>query len=174
MSSLSPQELADQGKSAFRDGRFDAAIQAFSQAVEGYEEAGDTLNAAEMKNNLSVALLQAGRKQEALDAVAGTPETFARAGDVRRQALALGNQAAALEALGRLDEALVVYEQAADLLAEIGDGDLRATVLQAASAVKLRRGKFMDSAISMIGSVEAVSRPTLLQRFLKFLLRLRP
>ncbi|RME89053.1 MAG: hypothetical protein D6770_05530 [Anaerolineae bacterium] len=174
MSSSSPQELATRGKAAFKEKRFDAAIQAFSQAVTLYEQDGDTLNAAEMKNNLSVALLQAGRAREALEAVSGTDQVFAEAGDVRRQALALGNQAAALEALGRLDEALTAYQQAADLLADIGEGDLRSSVLQAISALKLRRGKFLDSAISMIGSVESATHPTLLQRFLRFLLRLRP
>jgi hypothetical protein len=47
-------------------------------------------------------------------------------------------------------------------------------VLQSAAALKLKRGKMVDSALSMIGSVESAQKPTLLQRFLKFLIRIKP
>jgi len=174
MPNPNPQILAAAGKRAFEKGDFAAARQAFSEAAETYLAKGDSLNAAEMKNNLSVALLKAKRAQEALEAVAGTEDIFAQAGDVRRQALAIGNQAAALEALGRLDEAIAAYERCAALLAEVGEGDLQSSVLQSAAALKLRRGKFTDSAIALLGSLESVRKPSLLQRLMKFLLRLKP
>jgi tetratricopeptide (TPR) repeat protein len=126
-----------------------------------------------MKNNLSVALLQAGNAQAAFEAAAGTDEVFARAEDIKRQAMAVGNQASALEALKKTDQALEAYERSAALFAEAGDGEMRSIVLQSAAALKLKRGKVMDSAISMIGSVESTQKPNLLQRFLRFLLRLR-
>ena len=67
------------------------------------------LLAAEMSNNESVALLQAGQPGRALEAARGTDALFASASDPKRQAMALGNQAAALDALGRSDEALETY-----------------------------------------------------------------
>lgn len=167
-----PQQFAEQGKQAFAAKEFDQAASAFTEAASTYEALEDALNAAEMKNNLSVALLQAGKAQAAFDAAAGTNEVFAQAGDVKRQAMAFGNQAAALESLKKLNQALEVYERSAELFAEAGEGEMRSMVLQSAAALKLRRGKIVDSALSMIGSVESTPKPNLFQRFLRFLLRL--
>lgn len=168
-----PGQLAEQGKQAFAAQNFDQAASLFTEAASAYAALDDALNAAEMKNNLSVSLLQAGKAQAALDAVTGTDGIFAQAGDVKRQAMAFGNQAAALEALKKPDQALEAYERSAALFAEAGESEMRSIVLQSAAALKLRRGKVMDSALAMIGSVEATKKPNLMQRFLRFLLRFR-
>jgi len=173
MTTSDPQQFVDQGKQAFAAEEYDQAATFFNQAASAYEAQDDALNAAEMKNNLSVALLQAGNAQAALEAATGTDEIFAQAEDVKRQAMAVGNQASALEALKKTDQALEAYERSAALFAEAGDGEMRSIVLQSAAALKLKRGKVMDSALSMIGSVESTPKPNLLQRFLRFLLRLR-
>ena len=170
---LEPQHLAEQGKQAFTAKDFDRAASFFTEAASAYEAQDDALNAAEMKNNLSVALLQAGDAKAAYEAATGTDLIFARAGNVERQAMAFGNQAAALEALKKLDQALEAYERSAALFAEAGETEMRSLVLQSAAAIKLRRGKMVDSALSMIGSVEATKKPTLPQRFLRFLLRIK-
>ncbi|MGB7873246.1 MAG: hypothetical protein WBL25_02595 [Anaerolineales bacterium] len=166
-----PQQLVDQGKQAFAAQDYEQAASFFSEAASAYEALDDTLNAAETKNNLSVAMLQAGKAQAAFEAAAGTDEIFSQANDVKRQAMALGNQAAALDALKKPDQALEAYEQSAALFAEAGESEMRSIVLQSAAAIKLKRGKVMDSALSMIGSVESTQKPNLLQRFLRFLLR---
>lgn len=168
-----PHQLAEEGKRAFADGRFAEAARLFEQAAEGFTHGGDGLNAAEMRNNLSVALLQDKKPQQALDAAAGTDKIFEAASDAKRQAMALGNQAAALEALGRLDEALALYERAAELFSKVREGSLRSMVLKSAAAIRLRQGKVTESALKMLGSLEAVEKPTLFQRILKFFLRLR-
>lgn len=173
MTTSDPQQFVDQGKQAFAAEEYDQAASFFTQAVSAYEVQDDVLNAAEMKNNLSVALLQAGNAQAALEAATGTDEIFAQAEDLKRQAMAVGNQASALEALKKTDQALEAYERSAALFAEAGEGEMRSVVLQSAAALKLKRGKVMDSALSMIGSVESTPKPNLLQRFLRFLLRLR-
>ena len=170
---IEPQKIAEQGKQAFSAKKFDQAASAFAEAASAYEALDDPLNVAEMKNNQSVALLQAGQAQAAYDAAAGTDEIFAQTGDVNRQAMALGNQAAALDALKKLDQALEAYERSAALFAEAGESEMRSMVLQSAAAIKLQRGKLVDSAFSMIGSVESTKKPNLLQRFLRFLLRFR-
>jgi hypothetical protein len=85
--------------------------------------------------------------------------------------MAVGNQAAALEGLKRWDEALAAYERSAAIFAEAGEGELRSMVLKSAAAIKLRRGQIGDSAIKMIGSLEAKEKPSFLERALKFLLR---
>src|SRR3990172_10712540 len=96
---LSPKKLADEGQAAYKKGDFISAGNPFRDAAEGYKLSGDELAAAEMANNLSVSLLQAGQAEKALQATLGTEEVFKRSGDLRRQAMAIGNQAAALEAL---------------------------------------------------------------------------
>ena len=94
-----PSMLAEQGKKEYASGKFAAAANLFSQAAQGYEFMQDGLNAAEMKNNQSVALLQAGNAKRELQAVEGTEDIFQKAGDIKRQGIAVSNRAAALEGL---------------------------------------------------------------------------
>ena len=165
------KKLAEDGKLAFEARQYQNAVSIFGNAANGYASLHDEVNAAEMKNNLSVALLKTGQAQAALDAAHGTEDVFIRVGDLKRQGVAMGNQAAALEALKRFDEALAAYERSADFFAEAGEGDLRAMVLKSAAGVKLKRGQVTDSAFRMIGSLEAKDKPSIFERILKFLVR---
>ena len=167
-----PNTLNEKGKQAFQSGQPDVAADLFHAAAEAYASAHDDLNAAESKNNLSVALLQSGKAQESFDAAYGTDDIFAKAGDLKRQGMALGNQATALEALKRFDEALAAYEHSASILAEAGEGDLRAMVLKSAASIKLRKGKVTESAFKMMGSLESKQNPSIFDRILRILLRL--
>jgi tetratricopeptide (TPR) repeat protein len=169
---LSPQLLAAEGQTAYKRGDYLAAANTFEAASASYKSAGDHLSAAEMANNRSVALLQAGDAQLSLDAVLGTDEIFAEAGDVRRQAMALGNQAAALEALRRLDEAIDAYERSAELLSQIEDRETRVSVMQALSALQLRRGRQLEALATMQAGLNGVKHPTPKQRMLRRLLQL--
>ena len=168
---IEPAQLAEQGKQAFRNKQFDESAELFRQAAEGFSLGRNGLLAAEMKNNMSVALLQAGKAQESLDAALGTDLVFAGAKDIKSQGMALGNQAAALEALNRFDEAIAAYERSADLFAEVGEGDLRSMVMKSAAAIKLKTGKVTESAFKMMGSLDAKDNPGFFERILKFFLR---
>lgn len=168
---IEPKEVADQGKRAFQEKKFERAAELFDQAAQGFSLGRDGLMAAEMQNNKSVSLLQAGKAKDALDAVGSTDEIFAGAKDIKREAMALGNQAAALDALHRYDEAIKKYERSAELFAEAKDGDMRAMVLKSAAAIKLKTGKVADSALKMIGSLEAKDNPSIFERIMRFILR---
>jgi tetratricopeptide (TPR) repeat protein len=168
---IEPDKLAEQGKQAFKNKKFEEAAELFSQAAEGYALNRSGLMSAEMQNNKSVALLQAGKWQESLSAALGTDQVFAEAKDVKHQGMALGNQAAALEALNRYDEAIEKYDLAAQLFNQAGEGDLRALVMKSSAAIKLKTGKLTDSAFKMMGSVEAKDHPSFFERILKFFLR---
>lgn len=168
---LEPAQLAEQGKTAFANKKFDEAADLFTRAAEGYTLSRAGLMAAEMKNNLSVALLQAGKPQEALDAALGTDQIFENEKDTKRQAMALGNQAAALEGLNRYDEAVAAYERSGELFAQAGEGDLRSMVMKSAAAIKLKTGKITDSAFKMMGSLDVKDNPNFFERILKFFLR---
>lgn len=168
---LTPDKLNQEGKTAYEREEFEAAARAFEAAERGYAAGGDALNAAEMANNRSVALLQGGDAQGALQAVGDTPEIFAQANDTRRHAMALGNKAAALAELGQREEAEKMYWESARLLNEIGETALRASVLQAISRLQMRSGRVMEAVASMQSGLEQVEKPSWTQRLLKKLLQ---
>ena len=173
MATPPPADFAEQGKRAYERGQYDEAAQLFRRAAQGYSLGQAGVKAAEMNNNLSVTLLQAGKAREALDAALGTDQVFAAASDVKRQAMALGNQAAALEALHRYDEALETYGRAELLFSQTGEGDMLSLVKKSMAAIRLKRGDVLQSALNMVGSVEAKSRPSFFERILKFLFRFK-
>ena len=167
-----PTALADKGKQEYEKGSYLAAADLFSQAAMAYTSAEDGLNAAEMKNNQSVALLRAGKASEALQATDGTEEIFQKAGDLKRQGIAISNRAAALEGLKKWKEALAEYDRAASLFEQIGEGDMHSTVRKAAANIHLKRGHIVDSEMDVYDSLRLVKKPTLTQRILKFLMRI--
>jgi tetratricopeptide (TPR) repeat protein len=174
MTELDPARLAEEGKRLFERRQYEQAADLFRQAAEGFTLGRAGLLAAEMKNNLSVALLQAGKPQQALDAALGTDELFAGAQDVKRQAMAIGNQAAALEALHQWEDAISAYERSAELFAQAGEGDLQAMVMKSGAALKLKTGRISESAFKMMGALEAKQKPSLFERILRFFLRIKP
>ena len=169
---LTPQQIAKEAQSAYKMGDFAGAAQSFEAARQSYLAASDPLMAAEMANNVSVALLQAGDPQGALQAVEGTAALFNEAGERKRQALALGNQAAALEALKRLEEAEQAYWQSAEILKALGETDLRLSVMQSISALQLRTGRQLQAVATMQAGVENLEKLTPKQRLLKRLLNI--
>jgi tetratricopeptide (TPR) repeat protein len=167
-----PTSLAEQGKQDYEKGKFLTAADLFSQAAQGYIVAKDELNAAEMKNNQSVALLQAGKAREAFQATDGTEKIFQEVGDLKRQGISISNRAAALEGLKKWDEALAEYDRAAALFEQIGEGDMHSIVRKATANINLKRGHIGNSQMDVYDSLRLVKKPTLVQRFMKFLMRI--
>lgn len=172
MDQLNSITLADEGKQAYAKGNYLAAADLFLQAAQAYESVPDALNAAEMKNNQSVALLQAGKAKEALEATDGTEQIFEKAGDIKRQGIAISNRAAALEGLKKWKEALAEYDRAASLFEQIGEGDMHSIVRKAAANINLKRGRIVDSQMDVYDSLRLVEKPTFTQRMMKFLMRI--
>ena len=172
MDTVKPITLAEQGKKEYEQENYLVAADRFAQAAQAYTLLKDELNAAEMKNNRSVAMLQAGKAKEALQATEGTEEIFRNAGDIKRQGIAVSNRAAALEGLKNWKEALAEYDRAASLFEEIGEGDMHSTVRKAAANLNLKRGRLTDSQMDVFDSLRLVEKPTLLQRIMKFLVRM--
>ena len=165
-----PEQLSIEGKNAYQKGDYLQAGEIFLQAAEAYQIAGDAISSAEMANNRSVALLQAGQADASLEALQGTIEIFETSGDKRRQAMAYGNRAAALNKLNRVEEAISDYSMASDLFKQVGEHDLRAPVLQALSVLQLRTGHQLESLSSMTAGLNEYEQPKPRQRLLKRLL----
>jgi tetratricopeptide (TPR) repeat protein len=169
---LNQTTLADRGKQEYEKGNYLAAADLFSQAAQTYATVQDALNAAEMKNNQSVALLQAGKAKEAFQATDGTEVVFQKAGDIKRQGIAVSNRAAALEGLKKWKEALAEYDRAAALFEQIGEGDMHSIVRKAAADINLRHGRIANSQMDVYDSLRLVEKPTLSQRIMKFLMKI--
>lgn len=172
MENTNPIALAEDGKTEYGKGNFRAAAGLFAQAAQAYASAQDELNAAEMKNNESVAWLQAGKAKEALQATEGTEEIFLKAGDLKRQGIAVSNRAAALEGLKKWRDALAEYDRAASLLEEAGEGDMHSIVRKAAANLNLKRGQIEASQMDVYDSLRLVEKPSFTQRIMKFLMRI--
>lgn len=167
-----PITLADDGKKEYAKGNFKAAADLFAQAAQAYTSIPDELNAAEMKNNESVALLQAGDAQGALQATDGTEDVFKKAGDLKRQGMAVGNRAAAFEGLKKWNEAVAEYDRAAAIFEEAGEGDMHSMVRKAAAGIHLKRLRVGSSQMDVLDSLRLVEKPTLTQRLMKFLMKI--
>jgi len=166
----SSEHLASLGKQAFADQDYTGAAEFFHQALQACNASGDLLAAAEMRNNLCVALLKAGDAQGAWDAVYGTEDIFAAAGDTRREAMAIGNQAAVLEAQHKFAEAEAAYTRCNELLRKVGEHGTRADVLESLSQLQMRMGKRLEALATMQSALENKPKLSLRQKLLKALL----
>jgi tetratricopeptide (TPR) repeat protein len=168
----SPITFAEKGKREYESGNYAAAAELFSQAAQAYASKQDEINAAEMKNNQSVTLLQAGNAKGALQATEGTEDIFRNAGDLKRQGIAISNRAAALEALKKWAEALAEYDRAASIFEQVGEGDMHSVVRKAQANLNLKRGRITASQLDIYDSLRLVEKPTFTQRIMKFLVRM--
>jgi len=169
---MDAKSLAEQATQEYTKGEFAAAAGFFAQAAQAYSHGQDELNAAEMKNNQSVALLKAGKAKDALQATDGTEAIFQKAGDLKRQGIAVANRAAALEGLKQVNEALAEYNRAADIFEQAGEGDMHSIVRKATAEIFLKRGYIGNSQMDILDSIRLAEKPTFAQRILKFLMRM--
>ena len=173
MAASDVKDLTANALQVYQTGDYKNAARLFGEAASVFLAQGNALDAAEMKNNQSVALLQAGDARGSYDAAYGTAQVFLVSEDFRRQGMAFGNEAAALSALGRLDEAVTNYRLAADALEKAGEDQLRASSMQALAGVQLRKGKYLEALFSMQIGLAGLKQPTLKQKILLILLRFR-
>jgi len=151
------EELTNLSSQAFKDfqkKRYLEARDGFQACLDILATEGSEKDLAEMKNNLSVTLIELHDNQMAFDVVDGTAEIFEKLGDKKSQAMALANTGTALHALGRKEEALAEFEKSSDLFKETGEKLLRATVLKKISDLQITTGKPLQAIASMQASYD--------------------
>ncbi len=163
-------ELKDQGLAFFHKDQYAEAADRFAEAAKAYEAAGDSLQAAEARNNLGVVRLAQQEWDAALAAVEGTPEIFQSAGDRLRQAQAIANLANAHDGAGHLDQAAERYEQAIDLFTELGENETRAACWKALSGVQYKQDKKLQAMASMQAGLRLAPNLSAREKTLKGLL----
>ena len=158
--------LKDQAFAAYKKKNFKAAAQNFVECIRLLEEENDTLSAAEMRNNLSVVLLELKLPEDALSTLKDTDIVFEKAGDMKRQAMALGNMAAALQAMKKIPEALAFYESSAEIFKSTNETELRAITLQKISDLQMRTGKQFQALASLEASYDQNEQKSVKERVL--------
>ncbi len=168
----SPDNIVAQARQAYQAGRFSSASDLFLQAEELYEQVGNELLSAEMANNRSVALLQAGDARGALSASRDTHLVFSAAGDTLREGFALGNQAAALKELGKKAESLKLYRLSAERLQQAGEKENLAIVHKTIAALEMEDGDNLSAISSMLDALRAKEKLTWREKLMRKLFAL--
>lgn len=152
---------------AYKKKDFTTASDLFRECIRLLDEQKDLITAAEMRNNLSVVLLELKNPEEAFAILQDTDQVFANANDKQRQAMALGNKASALQAMGKLPEALSIYERSADIFKEINEKEMRSITLKKISDLQLKTGKQYQALASLEAAYDQNDKKTRKEQILK-------
>ena len=91
-----PKQIENEAKAVYQAEGYLEAAELFSAAAIGFQEKGDAVAAAEMRNNACVSWIQAEEYQQALDILEKSEQVFLDADDPVRYAMTLGNRASRL------------------------------------------------------------------------------
>lgn len=161
------EQFSKDGFKNFDSNQFRASADCFQQCVTVMDEAGLTLDAAEMRNNLGVALVRVGDFEAAVEAIHGTDKLFADAGDIKKQGMALANQASAYEGLKSFEEAIQAYEQAIECFKASGEKKLLSVTLKNLSDLQLKTGKQYQAIASLQSAYQENPENNLKNNFFK-------
>ncbi|NQS91884.1 MAG: hypothetical protein HQ574_05685 [Chloroflexi bacterium] len=167
-----PALFEKKGKELYKAGKFQQAAEEFDEAACLYLNQGNDLLAAEMRNNQSVALLQAKQPQLALEAVLGTAVLFQNTGNPLKEGMALANEATAHKELNNHQEAINKFSRAAEIFNHLNEGEMYLQTMQSISALKLKIKNIPGALFSMQEGLEGVKKPNLRQKLLKSLLKI--
>ena len=167
-----PEEAAQRGKDLYQSGDFSGAAQAFSDAVELFQQQADDLKAAEMANNQAVSLLQLERANAAIEVLQGTPQIFEESNELSLAAQAHGNLGQALAEAGQREQAQDHYRQAINLFEQLDDRENLQHTARALSQLQLNQGDAINALFSMQRGLEGSQPSSWRDRFLRWLLRL--
>ena len=164
--------LTEEGTSLYQAKKYLQAADCFSRAAEEHDASGESLLAAEMRNNQSVSLLMAKKPRLALEAVVGTSTLFREAGKLTETGMALANEATALKELGDKEKALEIFTQAAECFQSANQEDLYLQTMQSVSGLKFQSRNMIGALFSMQEGLERLEKPTWRQKLLKNLLKI--
>ncbi len=148
---MDTSDFLKNAQSAYEAKDYRKAIQLFQKAAEAAEIKGQTLDAAEYKNNASVSSFLAKDFQLAFSLAENTHQFFLDAGDSKRGGIALANQGCALLELGEKKAAMEKFTQADHYLKDAGENDMRSYVLKQISTLQIKQGKQFEA----LGTINA-------------------
>ena len=160
------EQLSAKAFKAYGKKDYPAAYEGFLKCLELLGESGSEKDTAEMRNNISVVLIDLHKPQEAYDTAIGTEQIFEKIGDKKSQAMAFANIGTALAALNRKEEALTLFESSSYLFKEVGEKLMRATVLKKISDLQLTTGKPFQAVASMQAAYDQKEKKSLKDKIL--------
>lgn len=163
---------AKEALTAFNQTNFQYAAELFGKAAEEYTSENKPLLAAEMKNNQSVAYIQADDPQSALNCLKGVADQFENAQDQYKAGLTYGNLATAHQALNNLDQAKDYCFKAADYLREGNHSEEYTMIMNMLVSIQMKQGKLFDAAASAHLFIDQIPHPTFRQRLLKIVYKI--
>ncbi len=168
-----PQMAEEQGKRLFAQEQYEEAAERFLAAQGAYAQADNKIKVAEMLNNAGVVYRRLGKHQEAAEVLEQACQTFVDLGDQGRQAQALGNLGGLYSKMKRYDEAEARFQRALDIFQELDERVQHAQTLQAMAIMRFKSGPRSQAFDLYEEALYFLPNPTFLQRFLRFLLRIR-
>ena len=164
--SSSPHQLKETGLQQFKLGQYDEALASFIAAATAFATQSDTLNQAEMLNNIGVVHRFKRRYDAAAAALQQAQAQFAQVGDQNRQAQTLANLGELHRSQRAYDEAGRCYSDAAHLFAQINERNNQAEALWALSMLRARQRRWLEGVYIMADSLKTRPRRSLFQSIL--------
>lgn len=161
----------NQANQLYKRKKYQEAAELFHEIAAEFVAQENEFEAAEMKNNASVAWLLGGDAQKALDSAKDTHLIFESAQNLKQAGMAYGNQAAAYQALNEHQTALDYYKTSSELLKEAGETDYRAIVLKQISQLQLQVGEHMQALASMNTALDSSEKLSGKEKFLQRMLK---
>ena len=161
----------NQANQLYKRKKYLEAAELFQEIALEYANQEQEFEAAEMKNNASVAWLLSGDAQKALDAAKDTHLVFEAEQNLKQAGMAYGNQAAAYQALNENKTALDYYRTSSELLKEAGETEFRSIVLKQISQLQLQTGEHMQALASMNTALDSSEQLSGKEKFLQRMLK---
>jgi tetratricopeptide (TPR) repeat protein len=160
------EQLSAKAFTAYKKKDYVTAHEGFQKCLALLGDAGSEIDIAEMRNNISVVLIDLRKPQEAYDSVIGTEVVFEKLGDKKSQAMAYANIGTSLALLNRKEEALTFFESSSEMFKEVGEKLMRATVLKKISDLQIKTGKPFQAVASMQAAYDQKEKKSLKDKIL--------
>jgi CHAT domain-containing protein len=157
VSQAEPQTLEQQGKILYDAGRFTEAVAVLQQAIQAYQQQGNTVRQAIALSNLALTYYQLGNWTQANQAIATSlnllDQPINSADRLAAKAQALDIQGRLQLAQGQAEQALTTWQQAAQHYEQLNDSD-RLTRNQIEQSRALQTLGFYQQAIMLLTKLE--------------------
>ncbi len=148
----------DAAKSAFADGRFDAAQAAFERLQSVFRGLGDACEEARCLTSLGAIAASRGESRRALEQLDAARSAAARAGDEDLVGAIELNRAYALDDLGQDDDALRALDAAQAAADRAGDGEVALRVGINRGSILQKLGRSREAAAAFRTAADAAAR----------------
>jgi tetratricopeptide (TPR) repeat protein len=166
---MASKALHEQGVALFRQGKFDAALAKFNEALG--EAGDDTRRAAEVYSDIGVTYKQLEDYPAAHQALDEAWQRFTTLADQKGQAQVLGNRAAVYEAEGALEQAVETYKQSVAIFEALGENEMAMYVWQAISRLRMSQKQYIAAIGAYEEGIDNMPKSSLKKKILQEILK---